>query len=795
MWKNYVKIALRNMWKQRLFSLINMVGMGIGLAGFCLIGLYIYSEWQVDRFHENQDRLYRVITTFENREGDGKLSTVGQPLARTILAEVPEAATTVPIRRSGMSIRINDQYHQESMLYVGEDFLNVFSFPLHEGDPARALSEPFQTVISADLAEKYFPGQSAIGQTFQVQDTLLLTVSGVMAPAPPSHMDFDMLLSWPTLLALGATADQWFTWNTYCYVLLKEGVEAEVAEDKIAALSMKHHGETYRNLGYEVSHELETITDIHLYSGLGGIYTASGSIKKLRMLALIGFVILLLACVNFINLSTAVQDSRRQEVGIRKTMGAGFGNLVSQFFTESFLLIAIGGILALVIVQFTLPFTDYLFGKTLPVSSLLNPFIWIAFLLLLLGVGFVAGSRPAVTLAKIAPLDALRRPVFRRLSALPLRKVLVTFQFSVSVVLIVATLVALQQLKYMQQQSLGFDQENVLVLDIRKVSGSLFSQRYDLVKDQLGALPGVQSVSAAAGLPGRGGWRGQIMIPEGYSQENAFTGEVVPVDHDYVKTLGLNVIAGRDMSEELSTDEGTAVLINQAASAAFGWSPEEAVGKTIETPGVDQGRIIGVLENFHQHGLQEPIKPILAVILPNYQYLALRLTSGDPSSVISQAESVWQTQFPGYTFEHFFLDDDFNRQYEAEQRLSHIFAIFAGLAIFIACLGLLGLATFAMVRKTKEVGIRKILGASVESIVGLLSRELIGSVAVALLIALPVAWYLMHSWLADFAHRVELSWWIFALAGILTILIAFATIAGQAIRVAVINPVDSLRQE
>ncbi|MFC5410244.1 ABC transporter permease [Larkinella bovis] len=802
MLKNYWKITVRALFKNKVYSLTNIVGLSVGLATCGLIALYIFNEWRVDRFHEKGHRIYRVVTnTVTKGETERAANTVGRPLTQAIRQEVPDVEAVVPIHWANFPIKHNNRYFYDRELYVGEDFLTTFTFPLLEGDPKTALREPYTLVLTESTARKYFGDGPALGKTLMLSDTLPFKVTGVLAEPQPSHLSFQLLLSMPTFYAVGNTSEgQWFTWDEFCYVLLPEKANRAVAEQKISALPMKYNAEEYRNNGIYITQSLEAMPSIYLHStGIpdpGGANRATGSAKQLQWLGAIGLFLLLLAIINFVNLTTAHQGERAKEVGVRKAIGAGYMALVFQFLGESILLAFLAGVLAVVLLLGTLPILNEFTGKTIPLSMLIQPgtvLIGVGFLFL---TGLLAGWYPALLLARFRPVDTMKGQVVTTKGA-GLRRGLVVFQFGISLVLIISTLVVVRQLRFMQSQSLGFNKERVLTVELRKLPRLDFIQNYESLKQQVAALPSVKSVSGVSALPGRDGWNGQIVYPEGRPREQPLSMEVIPVDHDYVKTLGLTIRSGRDYSKRFSTDAGHGVLLNEAACQAIGWKPDEAIGKRIQSAGLDDGRVVGVIADFHQHGLQQKIKPVLTFITPayTYRYLSLRLGAGDIRTSVAEVERFWQKRFPGYDFDYYFLDEDFNRQYKTEQQLSALFGVFAGLAIFIACLGLFALTKFTAEKRTKEIGVRKVLGASVGSIVALLSKDFLKLVILSILIASPVAWYVMTGWLQDFAYKIDLGWSVFAIAGLGAVVMAFITVSFQSIKAALMNPVRSLRSE
>lgn len=796
MFGSSLKILARNLLRRKGYTFINTLGLAIGMAGCGLISLYIYDEWKVDRFHANGERIYRVITSYTSNNKTDQINTVGRPLARTIAREIPEVEKVVPIRRFNSPIKYNNQYFYQKMLFGGEHLLSIFSFPLLEGNAATALKEPYTLVIKKSIAEKFFGDQSPIGKTLVISDTLNFTVTGVLADDISSHIDFEVMASLPTFYALGGSADQWFTWDEACYVMLHDKADPKQAEQKIGALAMRYNGAEYRNNGYDVTYKLEALPSIHLYSKLGGINRAGGSGRQLYILGFIGAFIILLACINFINLSTARQAERAKEVGVRKTIGARYRSLVGYFISESYILVLLSGILAAVLIIVLLPFFNQYTEKNITADILWQPGSLLVILGFLLLTGLMAGWYPALLLARFRPMQTLKGQVTDQNKGSYVRKGLVILQFSVSVVLIISTMITQRQLNYMQSQELGFDKEQMLVIDARRTPRWNFINNYASVKQGLLALTPVQSVAAAAGLPGRTAWGNQVVWQLDRPNVETQTMEVIPVDHDYVKTLGIKIVAGRDYSTSFSTDAKHGMLLNVTACKAFGWTPEEAIGKGISTSGVDTGYVIGVMADYHQHGLQQRVGPIATFIGPYaIGYVAVKLKPGNTNAAIERIGEYWKSRFPGYPFEYFFLDDDFNMQYKTEQRTSTTFTLFAVLAIFIACLGLFGLATFMAERRKKEVGIRKVLGASVTNVTALLSKDFLKLVIIANVIAWPVGWWAMNRWLQDYEYRIDINWKLFVLAGIGSILIALLTVSFQAIKAALANPVNSLRTE
>ena len=796
MFRNYFKIAFRNLGRKKLFSFINIFGLSLGLAFFGLISLYIYDEWKVDR--KQPGDLYRVITTYQSKNtGDDELSTVGRALVNAIAEEVPEVNNIIPVRSAGFSVSYKKQYYYDKILYAGEHFLSAFNYPVLAGDMANALKDPYSVVLTENIARKYFSSTDVVGKTLNLNDTIPVTVTAVLKNSPASHIDFDMLLSFSTLLKRQYDMSQWFTWDLTCYVQLKDKAVPGVAEKKIAALSMLHNKEEYDGVGYNVSHKLEPVKEIYLHSKLGGINVPTGKIKQLYIFGCIGLALLVLACINFINLTTAYQAERTKEVGIRKTIGAKAGSLRMQFIIETFVMVFVAGFVAAGVMMLLLPYVSLIAEKELSPQLLLEPFVIASGILLLITTTALAGWYPSLLLSRLRPMQSFRLSLpGKKTYSFSLRKTLVVLQFCISIMLIAGTVIAARQINFMESRPLGFSKDQVVAIPLRKIPRQNFVENYESIRQQLMQIPGVTAVASAGALPGRTGWDGQVVVPEGFTEKNSLTMEVVIVDHNYVETLGIAMRSGRNFSTEFSTDATNGVLLNETACRMIGWTPEEAINKTINTSGRNEGKVVGVMRDYHQHGLQQKIGPVLAFISPYaYSYTAIRTGSTNLSATTAAIESFWKKRFAGYPFEYFMLDDDFALQYKSERRLAKVTSLFSVLTILIASLGLFGLVAYATQQRIKEIGVRKVLGASVSNITMMLSKDFLKLVIIAAVIAIPAGWFVMSRWLEDFAYRINISWWMFVIAGVGAMLVALITVSFQAIKAALANPVKSLRTE
>ena len=794
MLKNHLTITLRNFRRHKGFAAINLIGLAVGLAGCLLIGLYVQDELAYDRFHEKGDRIYRLGH-----------STVGWPYGRIVAAEYPEVEKVVYLRtHPTFSIEHEGQHFYERMLYADAGFFDLFDFPMVEGDPRQALAVPYTLVLSETLAHKLFGEEQALGRTLMLSDSLQFTVSGVARVPHRSHIQFDALLSFETLRARNPDwfeaemANGWLDLNVVNYVLLREGANAEAFTAKIRNLPQERAGEYLSRWGSSYELGLEPMNRIYLESQYGNQLGPQSTITYIYLLGTIGLFLLLIAIVNFVNLTTARSVERAREVGVRKVVGSSRGALIRQFLAESFLMCVVAVMLSIGLAWLALPFFNELALKQYESKDLFTPQAGLALVGLALIVGFLSGFYPALSLSAFRPIEVLKGRFATGRRGGRLRQGLVVFQFAISGVLIIGTLIVFSQLRYMQQQDLGFDGEQVLVLDARQAPGKARVQRSDALKQALAAHTAVERVSTTWAVPGRSGWQGQLSFPEGWPDDQSVSLEYVAVDFDFIETLGLHIVAGRSFDPAFAPDTKTAVVINEAAVEAARWSSaEEAIGKGFTSPGSGKpdGVVIGVVEDYHHHGLQQEIRPIMFGIRQGNGLFTLRFEAAEAGAVVAHLKQTWAQFFEGYPFDYFFLDEDFARQYEQEVRLMRIFSTFALLTILIACLGLFGLAAFTVEQRTKEIGVRKVLGASGKQIVILLAKDFLKWVFVAFLIAAPLAYYLMSKWLEDFAYRTAIGVEIIVSGGVLLLLVALATVSYQAIRATLTDPVQSLRYE
>ncbi|QJW91468.1 FtsX-like permease family protein [Spirosoma taeanense] len=808
--RNYIKIAWRNLVRNRAFSAINIAGLALGLATCLLISLYVLDELSYDRFNEKADRIVRVV--FRGATEGGKINEahVMPPTAQTLLADYPEVQTATRLRPGGLPLVTigENRFNEEKMAYADSTLFQVFTLPLLRGDPKTALAQPNTIVLTQTIARKYFGDADPMGKLLNLKGwNTACKVTGVLADIPAnSHFHYDLFVSMASLP--DASAPSWMTSEYFTYLVLPEGYDYKQLEAKLPQVVEKYMAPQlqkafgmslaqFRQKGNHLGLFLQPLTDIHLRSDFAFDLGTPGDIRYVYLFGAVALFMLLIACINFMNLSTAGASKRAREVGIRKVLGSERLALTSQFLIESTLLTAIALLLAVGLVYLALPLFNDLAGKNLTLNFGAQP--WLLPVLLLFGllVGLLAGSYPAFVLSSFRPVSVLKGKFTwssnSGRSGISLRSGLVVFQFFISITLMVGAAVVYQQLSYIQNKKLGYDKEQVLILPETGALGQKEAVFKELLRQDRRAV----SVSMSGYLPAGPSQNNNFFV---YPEAN--TSQIVKtlrydVDYDYIPTLGIRMAAGRNFSEAYGTDS-TGVIINETAAKTFGWKggalnhiltnvDNEGRGKTY--------RVIGVVRDFHFKSLHERITPLVMVLSRSSGTLIAKVRTRDIADLLATLKQQWSELGVERPFVYSFLDDRFRETYLSEQKIGRVLGIFAGLTIFVACLGLFGLATFTAEQRTKEIGVRKVLGASVTSIVALLSTDFLKLVLIAILIASPIAWYAMNWWLQDFAYRIAIPWWVFVTAGALAVGIALLTVSFQSIKAALTNPVKSLRTE
>lgn len=792
--KNNIKIAFRSLLRHKAFSFINILGLAVGIAACFLIYMYVAFETSFDKFHTKADRIYRVVADVVTPTETIKSSWVTSPVAINLKRDFPEIEDAARIAEDQLLVKKgNIKFEEKHAVLADSTLFNIFDFPLIAGDKKTALVEPMSVIISQTTAKKYFGDTNPMGQEIQLTgDALNAKITGVMKDIPKnSQIEADIIVSQSStkkVQGYGMSDSEWTNHTNYTYILVKPNTNVKALEAKFPAFQELHHGADAKKLQMQDYLSLEPLLDVYLKSKRGGFVT--GNIKNIYIFSAIAIFILLIACVNFINLTTARSTERAKEVGIRKVAGALRFQLARQFISESIIICLIAFILSIVLAAISLPLFNQLAGKEISSSIFNNPLHIISLFFLSIFIGLAAGFYPSLVLSSFKPVSVLKGRFSTGTRGLILRKSLVVFQFTISIILIAATIIVYRQLNYMRSQDLGFSKEQTVVIN------TSWDKNKDVFKQSLSAIPGVLSTTMSSHVPGGG-------FNSAYSEVENKKGEMQKsnldlyfVDFDYIKQYNLKLAAGRSFSKDFSTDSTQAMVINEAASKMLGYStPQEAIGRKFSQWG-KKGQIIGVLKDFHYKSLQSNITPLVMRYEPwGIGVVSVKVSAANLPKTLKEIGDKWAQLIPNRPFEYSFLDDSFDKQYSTEDHFGNLFFNFAVLAIFISCLGLLGLSSYSTMQRTKEIGIRKVLGANVAGIVNLLSVEFIKLVLIALVIAIPIAWYGMSKWLLDFAYRSNIAWWVFGLAGLAAVVIAFSTISYQAIKAAMANPVKSLRTE
>ncbi len=802
MFKNYLKIAIRSTIKYKGISFINISGLAVGLACSILLFVFIIDELSFDCFHGRSDRIYRLESELIAPDGSiSRLSTNGWPVGKLLTADYPEIDKCVHIRSASHPVTHQGLYLFDRMLYTDNNFLDVFSFPVINGDPETALERPFTMVITEEMESKYFGEESALGQTLTLSDTLVFSITGVVTVPKTSHIQFDMLLSFETWLKFNPEARGeagWGNFNMHHYLLLNPETNIEEFRDKITDFPMQKAEDMFNSWGFKCYLNISPVENIYLNSEIGNNLGPASSMRTIYFLLIIAGLLLLIGCFNFINLTTARSVERAKEVGLRKVVGSTRKGLVRQFLIESLFVCFIAMILALLIMILILPVFNDLTGKQYAILDIFG-FNTILFVVLFTtSVGILASFYPAFVLSCFKPVDVLKGKFSRGSYGVKLRKSMVVFQFIITTGLIFCTLIIRDQLSYMMNSDLGFSSERVIVMNTARIPWSSFTRQKNVLKQALLEDSSIRSVTASFSVPGRNGWRGQVCTPEGFSKYEILSVEYIPADYDYVKTFDLEIIAGRDFSKEMSTDEANALLINEASVKAMRWgTSQEAIGKRIDSPsGYPRGTVVGVFKDYNHHSLRSKVNAIVIDAVENVGgVIALKTSTDEIPRQLDSIQNIWEQFFPGYPFDYFFLDEFFDRQYRQEARLSNTFGLFAILAVIIACLGLFGLVAFSTSQRTREIGIKKVLGASASGISMNLMGDYLILTAFSSVMAIPPAYFLMERWLTDFAYRINIGIDSILLSTLFTIALAVLTVSYRAIRAATSNPVDSLRYE
>lgn len=810
MLKNYILIAFRQLQRNKGYSFINIFGLAIGMACCLLILLYVQDEFSYDKYHANSENIYRLAVEGYASNTSQKINTArsGSPWGPILVDEIPGVLNAVRIKTplSRWLITYEDKkFYEKGYYFADASIFDVFDFELIQGNPKTALTAPNTVVITEEMARKYFGNEDPIGKIISADLVYDFTITGIVkSPPKNSHFKYDFLASFATLespandegvFIYGANLSDIniFAMNIDVYTYLQLDKNYPLAEFDVAMSGFldKHLGQVIQNLGIELNPYLQPLEDIHLRSNLEAEIRANSDISYVYIFSAISLFILLIACINFMNLATARSANRAKEVGLRKVVGSDRKQIIQQFLGECIFLSILSLVLAIALLYLLLPVFNSLAMKELQINfslSFLMGLVGIVFL-----VGFIAGSYPAFFLSAFRPVTVLKGSLKAGASNSRLRQILVVFQFTLSILFIIGTGIVYNQLDYIQNRRLGFDKEQVIVLPLVDPPARF---NYMAYKTKLLQNPDVSYVSAANSVPG--GLIGIGLIhPEGIPAGENISIEQVFIEHDFIKTLGIEIVQGRDFSLSFPTDTMEAFIINEKAVNQLGWT-DSPIGKRIQMGNFKDGRVIGVVKNFHVRSLHQRIEPLLLHLAPNpdpFVNLLIRMNPENIPSTLDFVEEKWHQVYPNHPFEYSFLDEDFDNLYRSEMQRGKVFIAFSSLAIFIACLGLLGLAAFTAEQRTKEIGIRRVLGASIGGIVSLLSLEFVKLILISNIIAWPVAFLIMRKWLNSFAYQTSIGIETFILSGLIAFVIALLTVSYQSFKSALAKPVDALKYE
>lgn len=809
MFGNYLKIAYRSLMASKFFTLINILGLAIGIAGFVVMATYFQNELSYDKFHTKSDRIVRVTYDYEARGTIRKIAKSAFPVKPMLLESYPGVEKVVRFYRNTLDASTlkyeGNHTTEENIIFADPEVFEVFDFELEQGNPATALTDVNSIVLTAQAAKRYFGNENPMGKILRYKNQDQLEVTGVLKELPEnSHMHFDMLV--PMELQRqrwvrgngnnGYDFEQDWKWSgAWMYVLLENAEARGSFEQKLIAEGKNYFG---RADDVEYHYALQSLTDIHLHSDMIGEFEANGNIRQVYGFGVIAVLILVIACINFINLSTARSARRAKEVGLRKVMGAHRPQLIRQFIAESVLISLIAALLSVFLIEALLPFFNRFMDKSLSVPYLESPEIILYFFVGVVIIGLLAGIYPAFYISRYRPVKTLKgNTTTGSRGNARLRKVLVSTQFIISNLLIIGILVVQQQLSYIKGKDLGFEKDQVIVLK----HGNKLDEGFDLFQTRLKANPAVVATNQGY-VAGTGGFTQSFKV----NGEQAEAGKSMGIKHvsfDFLDMFGMRMVAGRNFSREIGTDWKKAIMLNETAVKSFGWTNEEALGKTFSYVGGSDNRtlfeckVIGILADAHLEPLYKPIQPSVFK-QAKWGRVSIKLNTGSGEelrAVLDQIEQVWTEVNPRWPFEYQFLDDTIEQQYLKEERLSQTIQYFTFLAIFIASLGLFGLASYTVQQRTREIGVRKVLGASVNSILALVGRRFVWLVGLSFIISIPIGYYLAGQWLQDFEYRITIGVGVFLLAGLVSVLIAGMAIGGQSLRAATLNPVKTLRHE
>ena len=799
MLKNLLKISIRTILKDRTYSLLNVTGLTIGITCSMFLLMYILHELSYDRYHENAKNIYRVVSNIKETDNAFTWAVAQIPLADELRDNYPEVQNAVRFFGTGRTIYKNGekQFYEEEFYLTDSTVFDMFTYKFIHGEPATALDNPFTLVLTETTAKKYFSDISeAVGQSIQNEAGEEFKITGIIEDVPlNSHFIFDGLISRSTRRDF---VGSWGNFGVFTYIQLPEGYDLSKMYTSFDKIIKERVNPIFEQFGIKIVYELQPILDIHLYSKIQDEAEEGGDITYIYIFASVAAFMLLIACINYMNLATARSVNRAKEVGVRKVMGSQRRQLIAQFIAESVVIALIAMVISLVLIYVLLPTFNSLANKSLPFSYIFQGPIILSLLAIVIFVGIVGGSYPAFYLSGFNPINVLKGKLTTKGGSAVFRKFLVAFQFMISIFMLISTLIVFDQLQFMRNKDLGFEKERVVRIGMNERA---LREKSQVLINQLKQMPEISSVGTASSSPGLGIGKLLLKVEDNEGKLVDRGVDLYAADYDFVSTLGMKVVTGRDFSREFPSDTTFGALVNESMVKRMSW--ENPIGKKFvfsdgnpDTPD-NERTVVGVVKDYHQNSLYDPIEPLMILMAPRNGFVFVRTEEGDVRKSLAAIESAWKEIFPTYTFEYDFLDADFNSQYKADEKRSQIFTAFSGLTIVIACLGLLGLAAFTTEQRTKEIGVRKVIGASVQNLVVLISKEFFLLVGIGMIVAFPLAWFFTNDWLQNFAYRIELKgeWPTFILSALLAFIITLMTVGFHVVRAASANPVKSLRDE
>lgn len=793
MFKNLLKTAIRNINKEKIYSIINVLGLTIGVTCSLFLLLYILDELSYDSFHEKRDRIYRIVTHFKEPDNEFTWAAAQVPLAQELeekYAEVIHAVRFIGVGRELFENEDKDRrFYEEDFYYADSSVFDVFTFPLIEGDPKTALVAPHSMVITQSIATQYFDNETPLGKVLKSGDQLY-KITGVMEDVPHnSHIDFDALLSRSSLPE--DYGENWGSWGVATYILLPEKYNYNDFYARLEEINKERIKPIFGQFGIDINYIIQPILDIHLYSKIGNEAEEGGDISYIYIFAAIAVFMLIIASINYMNLATARASKRAKEVGIRKTVGSSKKQLIWQFLTESTVITLMAVLISLLLVALLLPLFNNLSGKEINFGFILQPKILLGLIAIILFIGIAGGSYPAFFLAGFNPVQVLKGKISSAGGNGFLRKTLVVIQFAISITMVISTWIVYDQLQFLRSKDLGFSKEHILSVEMPEEA---MREKVSALRNRLLENSKVQMVSTANTKPGNNIGKNLMNVEsdEGMVEKGI---DLYWADYDYLPTMGMTITQGRNFSRDYTTDT-SAVIVNEAMVKRMGW--QDPIGKKFQLgtgPEDPEFRVIGVIQDYHQLSLYNLIEPLAIFFRENNYFLHIKIDGQDISNTLRYIEETWNEVNSDKPFSYVFLDQDFNSQYKADEKRGQVFTMFSALTVIIACLGLLGLAAYTTEQRTKEIGIRKVIGASVSHIVMLIYKDFFLLIGIAVLLAFPVAYYFMHNWLQSFAYQTDIRMITFIASALLMLVVTMLAVGFHTIRAAISNPVNSLRSE